>query len=189
MNPLIEKGLEIYEAARNGGKTKNGAIQVAYNTVPGLKDAVTVFPSSDASYWGSNIGKFERSFNSVHVSNGDGNGNGPLFPAESQNGYSATDDMVGYIEHRDPQVGEEVVLSLHYLAWYHKKYESAWRYSFNPDGPLAKRGWKFEIVKSNGKCFTLRVVARPQTEKQRMIEDIKREMAELNRKLEQLNTM
>lgn len=86
--------------------------------------------------------------------------NGTESPQPTNGKYSPTEDMVAYIEYVDPQVGDSITLNLHYFQFKHgKPNDAGWRLAFSDS--LPRRGWKFEVLNTSGKCFTVRVVERP----------------------------
>lgn len=187
----LARAKEIYAAARRAGKSKAAAKQAAYDALPGFKEA-SGFGTSLGAPWARAIQAIELNLITAATTPPNGNGDHPtLFPGLSPSSdraaaaYSPTDDICAYVEALDPKPGDVITLNLHYLAWHHKKVnDAAWRSAFTQGLPL--RGWRFEVVNTNGRCYQLRVVARPQTEEQRQIAIMEAKLAELQQELARL---
>jgi hypothetical protein len=192
MTDQLTQAQTIYRDARHVGLNKAAAKRRVDERLPGFRTAL----ANDKSYmasWGRSIQKIEKALAPSTSANGRTNDTTPS--PNGANGhtpaaaYSPTDDMLAYLTDLDPAPGDIITLNLHYLTWTHNKAnDAAWRYCFADNGSLARLGWKFEVLANNGRCYQVRVLARPQTEQQREIDQLQAQITAIQEQLARLKT-
>ena len=184
MTSDLDHAAELYATYRRTGTSKAEAKRRVYAQLPDFKATVN-FGTSLAPRWARRLQKIENDL----TRDNNGPTPDPTPSPNGSNGYSPTDDMLAYLTALDPADGEQIVLNLHYLACTHKKAnDAAWRYVFAENGSLARLGWRFEVLNNNGRCYQVRILARPQTEQERQIAQLMAEAKALQEKIARLQS-
>lgn len=174
MDSLVEQALVVYEQARNGGLDRKEAKRRAYEKFPGLREATSTLGGRGSAVWARGVQKIDNRFCSEESL--------PLLASGETKAtldYTPTKHIQAYIDKNQPSIGDVLTFNLHHLAFlFGKANDSAWRYTFSPEGPLSKAGWRFEVVNNSAPCYQVRVVERPQTEAER--ERVRQEIARLD---------
>jgi hypothetical protein len=187
MTDQLTQAITLYTDLRRTGLSKAETKRRVYAQLPGFKDSIN-FGTSLAPAWARHLQKAEAELGRANDATPSPNGtNGSTSHAPTA--YSPTDDMLAYLTDLDPAPGDQLTLNLHYLAWkHHKANDAAWRYVFADNGSLARLGWKFEVLNNNGRCYQVRVLARPQTEQQREIDQLQAQLTAIQEQLARLQT-